>query len=79
MNDDAHFLLMRLVKVKKGKAIPVTDRGGPESCETSRLPHFLDSELRDGGISLTRWPATLYPQEHSWYSFLLETESTPAP
>jgi hypothetical protein len=25
----------------KGKAIPVTGRGGPQGCETSRLPHFL--------------------------------------
>jgi hypothetical protein len=26
---------------EKGKAIPVTDRGGPQGCEKSRLPHFL--------------------------------------
>jgi predicted nucleic acid binding AN1-type Zn finger protein len=26
--------------VKQGKAIPVTDRGGPQGCETSRLPYF---------------------------------------
>jgi hypothetical protein len=26
---------------KKGKAIPVTGRGGPQGCETLRLPHFL--------------------------------------
>jgi hypothetical protein len=25
----------------QGKAIPVTDRGGPYGCETSRLPHFV--------------------------------------
>jgi hypothetical protein len=25
----------------KGKAIPVTGRGGPQACETSRLPCFL--------------------------------------
>jgi hypothetical protein len=34
---------------KKGKAIPVTDRAGPWICETSRLPHFLDNLLTDGG------------------------------
>jgi hypothetical protein len=34
---------------KKGKAIPVTGRGGPYVCETSRLPHFVDSRLTDGG------------------------------
>jgi hypothetical protein len=31
------------------KATPVTDRGGPLGCETSRLPHFLDNRLTDGG------------------------------
>jgi hypothetical protein len=42
----------------KIKAIPVTGRGGPYDCETSRLPHFLDNQFRDGGeiVSLTRRP-----------------------
>jgi hypothetical protein len=35
-------------EAKKGKAIPVTGRGGPQGCETSRLPHFLDNRLTDG-------------------------------
>jgi hypothetical protein len=57
----------------KGKAVPVTGRGSPYGCETSWLPHFLDSRLRDGvGRTFTL-------QEDSWYSFLLETESTPGP
>jgi hypothetical protein len=30
-------------------ALPVTGGGGPYSCETSRLPHFLDNRLTDGG------------------------------
>jgi hypothetical protein len=40
------------VLTKLGKAIPVT------GCETSRLPHFLDNRLIDGGkvVSLTRRP-----------------------
>jgi hypothetical protein len=44
-----------------------------------KLPHFLDNRLTDGGevVSLTCWPATLYTQEDSWYSFLLEAESIP--
>jgi hypothetical protein len=39
----------------------------------------LDNRLIDGGefVSLTRWPAALYPQEDSWDSSLLEAESTP--
>jgi hypothetical protein len=34
---------------KKSKAIPVTGRGGPYGCETSRLSHFLDTRLTDRG------------------------------
>jgi hypothetical protein len=64
----------------KGKAIPVTGREGPQGCETSRLPHFLDNRLTDGGkvVSLTR-RSPFTPHEDSCYSFLLEAESTPGP
>jgi hypothetical protein len=34
---------------KKRKAISVTGREGPYCCETSRLPHFLENWLTDGG------------------------------
>jgi hypothetical protein len=42
----------------KGKAIPVPVRGGPNGCETSMLPHFLDNRLTDVGevVSLTLRP-----------------------
>jgi hypothetical protein len=67
-------------KGKKGKAIPVAGRGGPQGSERPRLSHFLDNRLTDGGevVSLTRHPHFI-PQEDSWYSFLLEAESTPGP
>jgi hypothetical protein len=32
-----------------GKAIPVTDCGSSHDCEMSRMPHFLDKRLTDGG------------------------------
>jgi hypothetical protein len=47
----------------------------------SRLSHFLDNPLTDGGevVSLTHPPAALYLLENSQYLFLLEVESTPGP
>jgi hypothetical protein len=43
---------------KVSKAIPVTGRGGPQGCETSRLPYFLDNRITGDGevVSLTRRP-----------------------
>jgi hypothetical protein len=36
--------------------MPVRGRGGPQRCDKSRLPHFLDNRLTDGGeiVSLMR-------------------------
>jgi hypothetical protein len=53
---------------RKSKAIRVT------GCETSRLPHFVDNRLTDGGEVVS-----LMHQEESWYPFLLEAEWTPGP
>jgi hypothetical protein len=38
------------------KAIHARGRGGPQGREMSRIPHFLDNRLTDGGevVSLTR-------------------------
>jgi hypothetical protein len=43
---------------KNNKAIPVAGHEGLQGSETSRLPHFLDNRLIDGGevVSLTRLP-----------------------
>jgi hypothetical protein len=66
-------------KIKKqSKAIPVLGGGSPYICEISKIPYFVDSLLRDGGvvISLTR-RRRFIPQEDSLYFLLLEAESTP--
>jgi hypothetical protein len=75
-----HFTVKSEANMSKsgeGKGNPVTGRGGPEGCEALRFPHFLDNRLVVGGTPYAQ--ADLYPQEDSWYSFLLETESTPGP
>jgi hypothetical protein len=43
-------------------------------------PIFTDIQLTDGGkaVSPTR-QLLFYPQQNSWYSFLLKAESTPGP
>jgi hypothetical protein len=63
-----------LIKSKK-KAMLVTGPGGLYGSETSRVPHFLDSWLTDGGqvISFTRRPR-FSPRRIFWYLFLLEAE-----
>jgi hypothetical protein len=48
---------MNILTVKRIiKSISVRGHGGPQGCETSRMPHFLDNRLRDGGevVNLTR-------------------------
>jgi hypothetical protein len=49
-------------------------------CETSRIPHFLDSRFTDRGevfnISAGR---ALFPRNIFWCSFLLEDQSTSGP
>jgi hypothetical protein len=44
-------------------ATPVTGIGGPQGCETSRLPHLLENRLTDGGevVSLARRPPFTAP------------------
>jgi hypothetical protein len=62
---------------KKSKAILVTGRGGLQSCEMLRIPHYLDDQLTDGGKVVRPYaPAALYSPETLfacfWYSFLLK-------
>jgi hypothetical protein len=73
-------IILRMNVDYTNKGSSVTRREGSYGYETSRLPHFLDNRLIDccKVVSLTcRPPFT--PQEDSWYSFLLEAESTPGP
>ena len=71
-------ITFQLVKVK-GKAIPLQAWTGPEGSRRLRLPDFKT-------VGTWRWegcqpytPADFTPRKYSWYSFLLEAESTPGP
>jgi hypothetical protein len=52
---------------------------GPEGSRKLRFPDFMTT-AQDGGkvVSIRHWPP-LPPGIYSWYSFLLEAESTPRP
>jgi hypothetical protein len=59
--------------------MPVTGSGGLYGWEMLSISHCLDNQLTDGGgVSFTRWPS-FTPKEDSWYTFLLEADSTPGP
>jgi hypothetical protein len=61
----------------KGKAVPLQAWSGPEGSSKLRFPDFMRT-AQDGGkvVSLTYRPP-LPPRKYTWYSFLLEAESTP--
>jgi hypothetical protein len=56
-----------------------TGHGDPEGCEMLRLPHFQTFGSQIAARVLALRDGRLYPQEISWYSFVLEAESTPGP
>ena len=61
------------------KAVPLQACSGPEGYRKLRFPDFMTT-AQDGGkiVSPTHRPS-LSPRKYSWYSFLLEAESTPVP
>jgi len=61
----------------KGKAVPLQAWSGPEVSKKFSFVDFVTT-AQDGDkvVSLTHWPH-LTPRKYSWYSFLLEAESTP--
>ena len=64
---------------KTGTAVPLQDLTGPEGSRKLRLPDYMTTAQDDGKVvSLTHRPL-FTPRKYSWYSFLLEDESTPGP
>jgi hypothetical protein len=76
-----HFkiLCLQLLSNGKGKAVPLQAWNGPEGSRKLRFLHFMTT-AQDGGkvVSLTHQPP-LPPRIYTWYSFMLEAESTPGP
>ena len=63
----------------KGKAVPLQASSGPEGSGKLRFPDFTTTAQNGGKVvSLTHRPP-LPPGKYTWYSSLLEAESTPGP
>jgi hypothetical protein len=65
-----------IIWFKKGKAVPLQAWSGPEGSSKLRFPDFMTT-AQDGGKPYA--PAAFTPRKYTWYSFLLEAESTPGP
>ena len=62
-----------------GKSVPLQAWSDPEGSRKLRFPDYV-TMTQDGGkvVSVMHRPL-LTPRKYSWYSFLLEAESTPGP
>ena len=70
------FILLCLCKKK---SVPVQTWSGPEGSRKLMFPDFMTTAQDVGKVvSLTHRPP-FTPRKYSWYSFLLEAESTPGP
>jgi len=69
----------RCVYILQQSAVPLQAWTSPEGSRKLRFPDFVKT-AQDGGkiFSLTQRPP-LPPRKYSWYSFLLDAESTPKP
>ena len=64
-----HMNVVSLRGKKKGKSVPLQAWSGPESSRKLRFPDFMTTAPEGGKVV----------RKLSWYSFLLEAESTPGP
>ena len=60
------------------KTVPLQAWTGPEGSRKLRFPDFVTTAQNGGRLSPYA-PAAFTPKKYSWYSFLLEAESTPGP
>ena len=76
MYSDNIFYSPQHGKKGKGKAVPLQAWTGPEGSRKLRFPDFVTTAQNGGRLSALR-TGRLHPRKYSWYSFLLEAESTP--
>ena len=73
------LLFYKTLIINKGKAVPLEAWSGPEGSRKLRFPDFITTAQDGGKVDSLRHRPSLPPRKCSWYSFLLEAESTPWP
>ena len=63
----------------KGKAVLLQAWSGPEGSRKLRFPDFMTTAQDGGRVVKPYASAAFTPKKYTWYSFLLEAESTPGP
>jgi len=63
----------------KGKAVPLQAWSGPEGSRILGFPDFMKTAQDVGKVVSLRHRPPYPPRKYTWYSFLLEAESTPGP
>jgi len=74
-----YSLLCLVANEKKSKSVSLQAWSGPEGSRKLRFPDYV-TMAQDGGkvVSFTHRPL-FTPRKYSWYSFLVDAESTPGP
>ena len=65
--------------VRKGKSVPLQAWSGSEGSRKLRFPDFMTTAQDSGKVVSLMHRPPLPPRKYTWYSFLLEAESTPGP
>jgi hypothetical protein len=63
----------------KGSAVPLQAWSGQEGSRKLRFPDFMTTAYDGGKVVILTAPAAFAPRKYTWYSLLLEAESTPGP
>jgi hypothetical protein len=72
--------ILTLLTDVKGKGNPITDLDRPWGFQEVEAPRFQDNRhMKVARLSALRTGHLYPPRKYSWYSFLLEAESTPGP
>jgi hypothetical protein len=72
-----YSFVVRVNVILKDKAVPLQAWSGPEGSRKLKFPDFMTTAQGSGKVvSLTHRP---HLPPGSWYSFLLQAESTPGP